>query len=88
MLATFNHDDHVRGYWLPMSGGVLDDWLYDKLATVEQNSRKDYQHRVIQEFRDFIEGDSEICAGFTQMFDEVVDSGAVRVLFFARDKVN
>ncbi len=57
------------GKWLPSDQLILDQWMRDLIAEVEAEDKKLLP--VVEEFKDFIEGDPEIYMMFNQMFDQV-----------------
>lgn len=61
---------HRVGGWLPQDHNVLRSWLDKKISLVEHGARKNAPfHPIIQQFKDFIEGDPVIYTGFHQMFE-------------------
>lgn len=66
--ATFNHDGHIHGHWLPRNHDDIRPWIERRLNKARQRQTAGYQHAVIQKFRDLIENDADIYMGFTQMF--------------------
>lgn len=61
---------HFRvGQWLPSDQKVLDRWLAKHIRLAEEANGP--LHPVIQNFKDFIEGDAQVFMWFNQMFEQV-----------------
>ena len=75
-IPLANRVPHRVGGWLPRDNRVLERWLAERIATVEERLKdrsKWHLHpwTVIQEFQALIEGDAIIYMGFHQMFEQV-----------------
>ncbi|KAK6857927.1 hypothetical protein PG995_005626 [Apiospora arundinis] len=67
-----HHRVHRPGGWLPADHRLHRDWLAKQIKHVEgHGDNKPKLIPVLQEFKDFIEGDPRIYMYFTQMWEEV-----------------
>lgn len=57
------------GEWLPSDQLLLEQWLDAHIKDVAKEPRS--LHTVVQEFRDVIERDPELCMFFNQMFEQI-----------------
>lgn len=57
------------GKWLPSDQAFLESWMGKLIAEVDREDRP--LHPVVQQFKDFIEGDPEAYMLFNQMFSQV-----------------
>jgi phosphatidylserine decarboxylase len=65
------HQNHQKpGAWLPADHRVQHEWLSRQVDHVHKHGAKELMP-VLQEFKDFIEGNSRIYMYFTQMWEEV-----------------
>ncbi|KAH8102696.1 phosphatidylserine decarboxylase-like protein [Cristinia sonorae] len=65
---SFQHDDHIRGHWLPRNHADMKPWIERRLKKARQRKAGEYNHAVVEEFKNLIERDADIYMGFTQMF--------------------
>ncbi|KAF2717458.1 hypothetical protein K431DRAFT_315730 [Polychaeton citri CBS 116435] len=64
-----DHQVHKAGAWLPADHRVQHEWLGRQIEHAAKEKKQLIP--VLQEFKDFIEGDSRIYMYFTSMFDEI-----------------
>lgn len=60
---------HRHGAWLPADHRVHKQWLGHQVKATADNPKKLIP--VLQEFKDFIEGDTRMYMYFTAMFEEI-----------------